>query len=162
VIINIAPPTTQKQLRRFLGMVNYYHDMWRRHSHILAPLTQYASPNMKFRWTSEMQEAFDHVKHLITCETLLSFPDFTKEFHLYTDASEHQLGSVIMQDDKPLAFYSHKLTKTQRNYTIGEQELLSIVETLKEFRTILLGQNITIHTDHMNLLYQTLSTPRLI
>jgi len=49
-------------------------------------------------------------------------PDFTKEFHIYTDASDYQLGAVIMQDVKPLAFYSRKLNKHQKRYTTGEQE----------------------------------------
>jgi RNase H-like domain found in reverse transcriptase len=48
-----------------------------------------------------------------------------------------------MQEEKPLAFYSQKLNKAQRNYKAGEQELLSIVETLKEFRNILFGQQLT-------------------
>ena len=56
-------------------------------------------------------------------ETTLAYPDFTKPFHIYTDASNTQLGGVIMQDDKPLAFYSRKLNNAQKNYTTGEQEL---------------------------------------
>jgi hypothetical protein len=94
-------------------------------------------------------------------ETLLSFPDFSKTFHIYADAGDYQLGSVIMQDGKTLAFYSPKLNSAQRNYTTGEQELLSIVETLEEFKNILLGQRIIVHTDHKNLLYKNLSTERL-
>jgi hypothetical protein len=84
---------------------------------------------------------------------MLSFPDFSKEFHVYTNASNYQLGGVIMQDDKPLAFYSRKLLSAQMNYTTGEKELLSIVEILREFRNILLGHKIiTVHTDHKNIL----------
>ena len=67
-----------------------------------------------------------------------------------------------MQDDKPLAFYSRKLNSAQRNYTTGEQELLSIVETLKEFKNILIGQKLIIHTDHMNLLYKKMASERII
>jgi hypothetical protein len=133
-------PTTKRQLRRFLGMVNYYRDMWRRRSHILAPLTALCSKTVTWKWSEECQEAFEAIKRTIARETLLKFPDFSKEFHVYTDASDYQLGAVIMQDDNPLAFYSRKLSKPQKNYTTGEQELLSIVETLKEFRDILLGQ----------------------
>jgi hypothetical protein len=63
------------------------------------------------------------------------------------------LGAVIIQEDKPLAFYSRKLNSGQTRYTTGEQDLLSIVETLKEFRDILLGQQVIVHTDHLNILY---------
>jgi hypothetical protein len=60
-------------------------------------------------------------------ETLLVFPDFEKEFHVYTDASNKQLGAVIMQEGKPLAFYSRKLDSAQTHYTTDEQELISLV-----------------------------------
>jgi hypothetical protein len=67
----------------------------------------------------------------VSQETLLAFPDFETEFHVYTDASNKQLGAVIFQEGKPLAFYSRKLNSAQTCYTTGEQELLSIVENLK-------------------------------
>ena len=67
-----------------------------------------------------------------------------------------------MQDDRPLAFYSRKLNSAQKQYTIGKQELLSIVETLKEFKNVLLGQKLIVHADHMNLLYQKMSTDQII
>ena len=104
--------------------------MWKQHSHILAPLSALTSKLTKWKWTETEQAAFDEIKRMITKETLLTFPDFNKEFHIYTDASDFQLGAVIMQDNKPLAFYSRKLNKSQRNYTTGKQELLSIIETL--------------------------------
>ena len=142
-------------------MVNYYRDMWKRRSHICAPLTNMVGVNAKFEWGSEQQKAFDEMKRLIAKETLLTFPNFNEEFHIYTDASDYQLGAVIMQNNKPLAFYSRKMDKAQRRYTTGEQELLSIVETLKEFKNILLGQKLIVHTDHMNILYGKLSNDRI-
>ena len=95
-------------------------------------------------------------------ETLLAYPNFNEPFHIYTDASKLQLGSVIVQRDKPIAFYSRKLNPAQTRYTTTERELLSIVETLKEFRTILLGQQVVIHTDHMNLTHKQFNTDRVL
>jgi hypothetical protein len=66
----------------------------------------------------------------------LHFLILKKELHVYTDASNKQLVAVIMQEGKPLAFYSRKLNSAQTRYTTGEQELLSIAETLNEFRDI--------------------------
>jgi hypothetical protein len=71
------------------------------------------------------------------------------------------LGAVIMQEGKPLAFYSRKLNSAQTCYTTGEQELLSIVETLKEFRDILLGQQVIVYTENLNILYGKLSNDRI-
>jgi hypothetical protein len=87
-------------------------------------------------------------------KTLLSFPDFSKPFHIYADASDYQLGLVIMQDGKALAFYSQKFNNVQCNFTTGKQELLSIVEMLKEFKNILLGQQIIVHTYHKKFIVQ--------
>ena len=64
------------------------------------------------------------------------------------DASKPQLGAVISQYDKPIAFYGRKLNSAQFNYITTEHKLLSIIETLKEFRNILLGQQIKVSTDH--------------
>ena len=160
--MRLTPPTTKRQLRRFLGMINYYRDMWRRRSHILAPLTAMCSAKVKFVWHDKEQKAFEEIKAIMSRETLLAYPDFSKDFHVYTDSSDYQLGAVIMQNDRPLAFYSRKLNSAQKRYTTGEQELLSIVETLKEFKNILLGQKLIVHTDHKNLLYQKMSTDRII
>ena len=161
-ICRISVPQNRRQLRHFLGMVNYYRDMWQRRSHILAPLSALASSTKPWKWGIEEQKAFEEIKGVISEETLLMFPQFDKPFHVYTDASNYQLGAVIMQEGKPLAFYSRKLTDTQKRYTTGEQELLSIVETLKEFKNILLGQKVIVHTDHMNIIYGNLNNDRII
>ena len=161
-MLNIAPPKTRKQLRRFIGLINYYKDMWHKRSETLAPLTALTSKTVKWRWTEVEQKAFDAMKKILGKEVLLSYPNFNKRFVIYTDASKTQLGAVITQDDKPVAFYSRKLSDPQTRYTTTERELLSIVETLKEYRTILLGQRITVYTDHLNLTHKQFNTERVI
>jgi hypothetical protein len=80
------------------------------------------------------------------------YPDFNKPvlFHLYTDALDHQWGAVIMQDKKPMAFYSRKLNTAQKLYTTTERELLSAIKICKEYRNILLDYPIIVFIDHKN------------
>jgi hypothetical protein len=67
----------------------------------------------------------------------LAYPDYSKVFKIYVDTSRKQLGAVIMQENKPIALFSWKLSTTQRKYSVTKIELLAIVETLKEFKGIL-------------------------
>jgi len=161
-INNLAPPTNRRMLRQFIGMVNYYRDMWPRRSHVLAPLTRLTSKEVKWKWGPEHQVAFENMKRIMARETILAFPNFNKPFEIHTDASKTQLGACISQEGKPIAFYSRKLNPAQTRYTTTERELLSIVETLKEFRNILLGQQLVIHTDHENLTYKNFNSDRVM
>ena len=149
-IRKIAIPKTKRELRKFIGLVNYYRDMWIRRSDVLAPLTSLTSKQAKWQWTPREQEAFDTIKRIVGKETLLAYPNFDEVFDIHTDASHTQLGAVISQKGAPIAFYSRKLNPAQTRYMTTERELLVIVETLKEFRNILLGQQIRVYTDHKN------------
>jgi hypothetical protein len=120
--------------------------MWFCRSELLAPLTS----KVKFEWHSSHQQAFDKIKKVIGTEVLLCYPDFNEPFHLYTDASDHQLGAVIMQNRKPIAFYSRKLNTAQKRYTPTERELISAIETCKEYKNILFGYHIIVFKDHKN------------
>ena len=82
---------------------------------------------------------------------LLSYLKFNKPFSIHTDASDLQLGAVISQNGKAIAFYSRKLNPAQTRSTTTEKELLAIVETLREFKNILLRQKIKVYTDHKHL-----------
>ena len=166
----ILPPTNNKQLKRFLGMVNFYRDIWPRRSHILAPLNDLSASTGKkkgkrpepWKWKEEHQRAFEEAKSMLSKEATLAFPDFNKPFHLYTDASDIQLGATLVQEGKPLGFYTRKLNSAQLNYTVGEKELLGIVEGCKAFEGIIRGMDLTIHTDHLNLLYKSLPSQRMV
>ena len=122
--------------------------MWSRLSHTLAPLTIFTSIKSKFKWTKVEQYAFDEIKRIVARNNLLTYTDFNNFFKIHTNDSAFQLGAFITQKGKPIALYSRKLTDIQNRYTVTEKELLIIVVTLKEFRTILLDQKLRIHTDH--------------
>jgi hypothetical protein len=70
-----------------------------------------------WRWDLIHQQAFDNLKAAIAKETVLAYPDFSKPFEIYVDASSMQLGAMITQDNRPIAFFSRKLSKTQQKYS---------------------------------------------
>jgi hypothetical protein len=107
-ILAIQLPTNVKQLRHFLGMVQYYHDLWARRSEMLAPLTSLVrecsqtkvmrakgTKKVPWHWDEVHQRAFDHIKATIAREVVLACPDYSKVFKIYTSASNKQLGAVL-------------------------------------------------------------------
>jgi hypothetical protein len=135
--------------------------MWAKCSEMLAPLTDLvgecgetkatkknSTKKKPWRWESIHQQAFDNVKATITKEVVLAYPDFTKPFKIYTDASTTQLGAVITQGNRSKGFFSRKLSEAQSKYSVTKIKLLAIVETLKEFQGMLWGQTIKVYTDH--------------
>jgi hypothetical protein len=84
-----------------------------------------------WQWDEVHQRAFDHVKATITKDVVLAYLDYSKVFRIYTDAPSKQLGAVITQDNRPIEFFSRKLSDIQRKYSVTKIELLAIVKTLK-------------------------------
>jgi hypothetical protein len=99
-----------------------------------------------------MQQAFEEMKALMAAEVSCAYPDHNEPFKIYTDASNYQLGACIMQDDRPVAYYSRKLNGAQLKCATIDKELLCVVATLKEFRSMFLGAELLIYTDHKNIL----------
>jgi hypothetical protein len=113
------------------GMVKYYRDMWAKCSEMLAPLTElvgecgetkatkkYGTKKKPWRWESIHQQVFHNVTATIAKEVVLVYPDFTKPFEIYTDASRMQLEAVITQGNRPVVFFSRKLSRTQAKYSV--------------------------------------------
>ena len=119
-INNLAPPRNCTEVQKFIGFVNYYRDMWKKCSEILASLT-------------ELTSAFDTMKKIMAKETLLAYPNFKIPFEIHTDASAYQLGACISQKGKPIAFYSRKLTPAQTRYTTTERNCYQLSKPSKNF-----------------------------
>ena len=155
-------PTTPKQLQRFLGFANFYRGFIRNYSKIAAPLHALTSGTAaSFRWTTEADQAFCELKRRFSSAPILTHPDPSLPFVVEVDASDVGIGAVLSQrslEDKklhPCAFFSKKLDPAERNYDIGNRELLAVKEALEEWRHWLEGAQhpFLIWTDHKNLAY---------
>jgi hypothetical protein len=152
-ILALEPPSNVKQLRRVLGIIQYYRDLWARRTDLLAPLTDLVAecgstklnkvrkkdgtPRKQpkpWHWDQIHQDAFDEIKKIIARDVILAYPSYDEDepFVIYTDASKRQLGAVITQKNRPLAFFSRKLTQAQQKYS---------VQVRRYFTSRLLSQN---------------------
>ena len=90
---------------------------------------------------------------MVSSDNLLRCSDWKLPLTVHTDASDKQLGAFISQNIKPIAFFSSKLIKQQRNYAMTEKDLLKIVKCLKQFRRIIFGYDIKIFSYRKNLVH---------
>lgn len=131
-------PRNRKAVLRFLGTVGYYRKFCQNFSDVAMPLTNLLSKNVKFHWSSQCQVAFETLKKLLKNPPVLMVPNFSKCFKLTVDASDVGVGSVLMQEDDaaldhPIAYFSKKLNKHQRNYSTIEKETLALVLAVNHF-----------------------------
>ena len=98
----------------FLGAVNYYREMWPKWDHIISPSSN-KSGQKTFDWTDEMDKEFLQMKSNLSADALMAYPNHNKPFHIYTDASDYQMGAVIMKNKKPVAYWYQKLNGVQKN-----------------------------------------------
>jgi transposase InsO family protein len=157
-------PTNQKELKGFLGLLGYYRKFIRDFAKITKPLTAQLRNGEKVEHTAPFLKTFEICKNLLTSSDVLKYPDFSLPFILTTDASNFALGAVLSQGtvgkDRPVAYASRTLTKSEENYSAIEKELLAIDWATKYFRPYLFGRKFTLYTDHQPLTYAlNLKTP---
>lgn len=161
-------PKSRKQLKAFIGLVNFYNRFCERYSDTIQPLMKLTSKTQKFNWTEKETDVFNQVKALFI-ETQLHHPDCTKPFYLQTDCSNIAIGGHLYQlndngDKKAIMFISRTLKTFEIKYTTTELECLAIVHCLNKVRHIILGNPVRILTDHKALIFLKtckLLTPRL-
>ena len=147
-------PTNTLGLQQSLGSANYWRKFIPNLSRIAAPLYKLVKKSTKFIKSPECELCFDTIKQLLTSPPVLAYPDPEKPYVLISDASISGCGGVLVQENRPVAYFSSKFTPAEMNYTTGEQEMLAILKCLKEWRCYLEGcKGLTIKTDHNPLVY---------
>ena len=141
-------PRDVRGVRSFLGLANYFRRFIQGFSKMVAPLTNLTKKDNSFVWTSECQDAFEKVKYSLTQAPVLVSPTRDKPYEVVSDASGIGLGAVLLQDGRPVAFESRKLSGAEQNYTVTEQEMLGVVHALQRWRCYLEGADFTVVTDH--------------
>ena len=143
------------ELRSFVGLANYFRRFIAHFSSLAAPLTSmFSLSRLPEVWPSQAIQAFENLKKSLSTDVLLHYPDFDRPFEVVSDASLNGTGAVLMQDSRPVAFTSKKLSPAERNYSTGEQELLGVVNALREWRCYLQSTRaFTLVTDHHPLTY---------
>lgn len=160
-------PSTIQELRRFLGMINFYRDCLPHQAELQAELNKFLHNKKKndkstIEWTTTAESAFTACRQSILEATTLTHPIHGVPLYLMTDASNTSLGAVLHQkvDNalQPLAFYSKAMSETQRRYSVYDRELLAIYTAVKHFRRLIEGNDVIVCTDHKPLSF-ALSRP---
>ena len=151
-------PKSAKDVRRFLGMANFYRQHLQGMGTMCCPLTELIRKEkgignpVPFVWTEECQKAFEAVKRSLVSAPLLQPPDWEKEFFLWTNASLLGLGAVLEQEitggkRAPIAYASRATTTAEKKYGVSELEVAALVYALEHFEVYLLGNQVTVYTD---------------
>jgi hypothetical protein len=152
-------PQTLKKLRGFLGLTGYYRRFIPHYALICQPLYNALKKNA-FQWGPKSQAAFDTLKKVMTHPPLLALPNFSLPFTLEIDACATSLGAVLMQNGRPLAYFSKNLGPNTSAKSVYEKEAMEILEALKKWRHYFLGNKLIIKTDQSSLKY--LASQRLL
>lgn len=156
--IHKAPaPTNVKELRAFLGLVNYYGRFVPQQSTLLAPLYSLLKDQATWRWSKAEQDSFNKCKELLTCDRVLMHYDPHLPLSLACDASAYGIGAVIQHttpdgEEHPIAYASRTLSPAEKKYSQIEKEALSLVFGVKKFHQYLWGRQFNLITDHRPLL----------
>lgn len=154
VIKNIKLPTTQKQIKSFLGITGFYRKFIKDYAKVAQNMTKYLKKNRKINLQDPLyKESFEKLKNMITSYPILRYPDFKRQFELVTDASDFAIGAVLQQGGHPVGFASRTLNDHEINYAVIEKELLSVIWATKYFRPYLYGTKFHLKTDHQPLVW---------
>ena len=127
------------EVRSFLGLAGYYRKFVEGFSRIEAPLTKLTRKDVKYDWVDVCQKSFEELKDRLTSAPVLDLPNGKDGFVVYSDASKLDIGCVLMQNDRVIAYASRQLKKHEENYPTHDLELAVVVFALKFYRHYLFG-----------------------
>ena len=161
IIRNLLPPKTVREVRSFIGMCSYYRRFIPHFSEIAEPIISLTRKFARFNWTDECQVAFDKLKDKLVELPLLSFPDPSLPYQLYTDASDKCIGACLTQFvsldgeqvERPIYYLSHRLSDTQTRWSTIEKEAYAIYYSLQKLDHYLHNAEFVIKCDHRPLKY---------
>jgi hypothetical protein len=147
-------PQSQKGVRSFLGLANYYRKFIYNFSKIALPLTDLLKKiGQPIKWDEPCELAFRELKGALSTAPVLKYPEFDKPFEVHCDASDFAISGVLQQDGHPVAYESRKLTGSQVRWPIHEKEFYAIVQCLKLWRHYVGGRKTRVYTDNISLKY---------
>ncbi|KAA0057631.1 pol protein [Cucumis melo var. makuwa] len=146
-------PSTVSEVPSFLGLAGYYRRFMENFSRIATPLTQLTRKGAPFVWSKACEDSFQNLKQKLVTAPVLTVPDDSGSFVIYSDASKKGLGCVLMQQGKVVAYASRQLKSHEQNYPTHDLELATVVFALKIWRHYLYGEKIQTFTDHKSLKY---------
>jgi hypothetical protein len=129
-VMEWKPPMTVSEVRSFLGLAGYYRRFIPNFSKITKPVIELLKKENKYVWSEACDEAFKHLKKLLTTSPMLAQPDTTKSFDVYCDVSGTGLGGVLMQEGRVISYSSRQLRHHEEHYPTHDLELAAVVMAL--------------------------------
>lgn len=147
-IQDMCPPTSIKEIQRFLGLINYLGKYIKNLGQETTNLRLLLKKNVPWHWNINHQTEFEKLKKLISSAPVLTYYDGNKQLTLSVDASQSSMGAVILHDKHPIAYASKSMNEAQKRYSQIEKELLAIVYGCTKFHRYIYGQSVNVETDH--------------
>jgi hypothetical protein len=129
-VLEWKPPMSVSEVQSFLGLASYYRRFIPNFSKITKPIVELLKKGNKYVWSNVCDEAFKHLKKLLTTSPILAQPDTTKSFDVYCDASGTNLGRVLMQEGRVISYSSRQLKHHEEHYPMHDLELAAVVMAL--------------------------------